>query len=106
MTHAMSQDSTITVYAPDGTLAWTSSTQTDPNGKRIVTEDSNGNYFSTDQSLFYAEGGYYDTLGRSIVNSTNGTSCSSSGNVYCFFVPNSEGTNSVYRATIAGISVK
>jgi len=106
VTNAMSGNITYNVYSPDGALAWTSSPQTDPNGKLILTKDTNGNYYSADQTLFFAEGGFYDTLGREIVNSTNGTSCSNSGNVYCLSVPNSQGTTSVYRATIGEIPVK
>ena len=56
------------VYAPDGTLAYSSQGTQDPQGHYIMIEDSNGNYLSANS---YANPTtLYDTLGRQIAAET------------------------------------
>ena len=58
----------MTVYAPDGTLAYQAPAPQDPQGNYIQSKDTNGNYLSTPSS---AIGGIIDTLGRQIASGTS-----------------------------------
>lgn len=86
----------MTVYAPDGTLAFSSQQTKDPQGHYIMSEDSNGNYLSTDSIVPAA---LYDTLGRKVAAQTS--SFHPSG----VTMMTSQGT-STWSITTASINVK
>lgn len=82
------------VYAPDGTLVYTG-TMTDPQGRPIISKDSNGNYMSLLKSMPET---VYDTLDRPIF----------SGCSVCGLTPTvsiSQGT-AQYSLSTATINVK
>jgi RHS repeat-associated protein len=77
-----------TVFASDGTLVYSSSTPATG-----IPEDSNGNYFTVDSNA-----NLIDTLGRTPVTT------SVNGNVITYGVLNSQGTRSTYTATVETIN--
>jgi len=78
-----------TVYAPDGTVVYSASTQ-----KR---KDTNGNYYLS------SSGTYTDTAGRPTVTTT--LNCNSDSNKICYDVRNSQGSISRYTLTKQTINV-
>jgi len=105
-----------TIYAPDGTLVFeyqmggTHGTPMAPNGKYLATQDPNGNYLSADSGFEWLlsptpSGGFYDTLGRTIVFVDTTAPCNST-TLYCYNVPNSQGGVSTYKAKAVQISMK
>jgi RHS repeat-associated protein len=84
------------VYAPDGTLAYSEGLN-DPQGRKIIGEDSNGNYIS-----YYSSNPYviYDTLGRKVISGTPWVCCSTP-----ITVPTSQGT-AQYSLSFSTINVK
>jgi RHS repeat-associated protein len=77
---------TATVFAPDGTQVYPS------------VKDTNGNFFSSD-----ANGNVIDTLGRKPVVTT--TNCNGNSHQICYDILNSQGTTSRTTVTTASISV-
>ena len=75
-----------TVYAPDGMVVYSSSTQ--------KHKDANGNYYLNT---------YTDTAGRTTVTTT--LNCNSDSNKICYDVLNSQGTASRYTVTKQTINV-
>ena len=84
----------IQVYAPDGTMVYTSWPTMDSQGHSILLEDANGNYISGTSGTNGPQP-YYDTLGRQLgVHSGSVTSD-----------PNSQGTVSNYTINRTWIPV-
>jgi len=97
---------TATVYAPDGTKIYSCNYMYNCPGGPYATEDPNGNY-TLPITYTYGDGGYtstatyVDTLGRSVLTQQT----NSSGTVYTFSIPNSQGGTSTYTVNLEQINV-